>query len=75
MLRCVCVAGLIVVGYSTLVGNGLDYRENNRFRVETAPVVLVLGALGAELAAQRLSRWGRDRSGAIRAPAEPQRDR
>ena len=75
VLRCVCVAGLIVVGYSTLVGNGLDYRENNRFRVETAPVVLVLGALGAELAAQRLSRWGLDRSGAIRAPAEPQRDR
>jgi hypothetical protein len=54
VLRCVCVAGLILVGYSTVVGNGLDYRENNRFRLETSPVVLVLGALGAELAWQRV---------------------
>ncbi|MDQ1431846.1 MAG: hypothetical protein QOF40_2448, partial [Actinomycetota bacterium] len=39
VLRCVCVAGLILVGYSTVIGNALDYRENNRFRVETSPVV------------------------------------
>ncbi len=48
-LRCVCAVGLVLIGYSTIVGNALDYRENNRFRVETAPVVLVLGALGVEL--------------------------
>jgi Dolichyl-phosphate-mannose-protein mannosyltransferase len=67
VLRCVCVAGLIVVGYSTVVGNALDYRENNRFRVETAPVVLVLGALGAEHAWQRIRarRAGGDREPAV----------
>jgi hypothetical protein len=54
VLRCVCVAGLILVVYSTVVGNALDYRENNRFRVETSPVVLVLGALGAELVWRRV---------------------
>jgi hypothetical protein len=54
VLRCVCVAGLILIGFSTVIGNALEFRENNRFRVETAPVVLVLGALGAELAWQRL---------------------
>jgi hypothetical protein len=52
-LRCVCVVGLILIGYSMVVGNALDYRENNRFRVETAPVVLVLGAVGAELLVRR----------------------
>ncbi|HXY91678.1 MAG TPA: hypothetical protein VEP49_04320 [Acidimicrobiia bacterium] len=51
---CVCTVGLLLVVYSTLVGNALDYRENNRFRFETAPVVLVLGALGAEFVWQRV---------------------
>jgi len=54
VLRCVCAAGLVLIGYSVVIGNALDYRENNRFRVETAPVVLVLGALGGELVWQRL---------------------
>ena len=49
VLRCVCVVGLVLIGYSLLIGNALDYRENNRFRVETAPVVLVLATVGAEL--------------------------
>jgi hypothetical protein len=54
VVQCVCAVGLIVIVYSTLVGNALDYRENNRFRFETAPAVLVLGALGAELTWQRV---------------------
>lgn len=54
VLGCVCVVGLILIGYSVVVGNALDYRENNRFRVESAPVVLVLGAVGAELLLQRM---------------------
>jgi hypothetical protein len=54
VLGCVCVVGLILIGYSVIVGNALDYRENNRFRVETAPVVLVLGAVGAELLVRRV---------------------
>ncbi|HEX9504604.1 MAG TPA: hypothetical protein VGA62_01240, partial [Acidimicrobiia bacterium] len=53
-LRCVCATGLILITYSTLVGNALDYRENNRFRVEAAPVVLVLGAVGAEELGRRV---------------------
>ena len=38
---------------SIVVGNALDYRENNRFRLEVAPVILVLGAVGAELILRR----------------------
>jgi hypothetical protein len=53
VLATVCVVGLILIGYSVVVGNALDYRENNRFRVESAPVVLVLGAVGAELLLRR----------------------
>jgi hypothetical protein len=52
--RLVGIVGLVLVGYSVIVGNALDFRENNRFRVETAPVVLVLSALGAELGWQKL---------------------
>jgi hypothetical protein len=59
VLGCVCVVGLILIAYSVVVGNALDYRENNRFRVETAPVVLVLGAVGAELLFQRTRPPGR----------------
>jgi hypothetical protein len=46
--QCVCAVGLIVIAYSLIVGNALDFRENNRFRVETAPAVVVLGLVGAE---------------------------
>jgi hypothetical protein len=52
-VRCVCtVAGLLLVA-SVVVGNALDYRENNRFRVEAAPFILVLAALGLEYALRR----------------------
>ena len=51
--RCVCSVGLVVVVFATLVGNALDFRENNRFRFEIAPAVVVLGALGLELIWQR----------------------
>jgi hypothetical protein len=65
-LRCVCVVGLILVVYSTLVGNALDYRENNRFRFETAPIVLLLGAVGAERVWQKVSaRRSAERSNGI----------
>ncbi len=47
-LQCVGVAGLIVIVASTVIGNALDYRENNRFRVETSPAVLVLAGFGTE---------------------------
>jgi hypothetical protein len=51
-LQCVCTVGLVVLVSSVLVGNALDYRENNRFRVEVAPVTLVLAAVGLEFAMQ-----------------------
>jgi len=51
-LGCVCAVGLIVLVSSTFVGNALDYRENNRFRVEIGPVTLVLAAVGLEFAIQ-----------------------
>jgi hypothetical protein len=63
VLRCVCVAGLVLIAYSLIVGNALDYRENNRFRVETETVVFVLGALGAEQAWQRVCARRGTRSG------------
>lgn len=50
VMSCVCSVGLVLIGYSVVIGNALDYRENNRFRVETGPVILVLAAVGAELA-------------------------
>jgi len=54
-LRCVCtVAGLLLLA-SVVVGNALDYRENNRFRVEAAPFILVLAALGLECALRRVA--------------------
>ena len=33
-MRCVCAVGLVLLGYSVVIGNALDFRENNRFRVE-----------------------------------------
>jgi hypothetical protein len=52
-VRCVCAVGVIVLVYSVVVGNALDYRENNRFRVEASPVVVVLGAVAAERIVRR----------------------
>jgi len=51
-LQCVCTVGLVVLLSSVVVGNALDYRENNRFRVEVGPVTLVLAAVGLEFAVQ-----------------------
>jgi hypothetical protein len=71
VLRCVCAIGLILVVYSTVIGNAVEYRENNRFRFETAPVVLVLGALGAELACRHLSAWRHAARTTEVAPSRP----
>jgi hypothetical protein len=52
-LLSVCTVALVVLVYSVVLGNALDFRENNRFRVEVAPVTLVLAGLGAELVLRR----------------------
>jgi hypothetical protein len=61
-LHCVCAVGLVLLLYSVVIGNALDYRENSRFRVEVAPVTLVLGAVGVELLLRRRSDRRSDRS-------------
>jgi hypothetical protein len=50
----VTVAGVILV-WSIVVDNALDYRENNRFRVEVGPLLLVLAAVGIELGIRRFT--------------------
>jgi hypothetical protein len=52
-LRVVCIVSLVLLAYSVVLGNALDYRENNRFRLEVAPAILVLGAVGTELILRR----------------------
>jgi hypothetical protein len=54
-LRCVCTVAGILLLTSVVVGNALDYRENNRFRVEAAPFILVLAALGLEFALRQVA--------------------
>ena len=52
-LLSVCTVALVVLVYSVVLGNAFDFRENNRFRVEVAPVTLVLAGVGAELVLRR----------------------
>ena len=54
-LQVVCAVSLVLLGYSTVLGNALDFRENNRFRLETAPGALLLAAIGIELIVERLA--------------------
>jgi hypothetical protein len=75
-LRTVCTIALVLLVYSVTIGNALDFRENNRFRVEVAPVTLVLAAVGVELLLQRRSsRRERDETEVIPAPRTQQAGR
>ena len=49
-LRTVSTIAATLAVWSIVVGNALDYRENNRFRVEAGPLLLVLAAVGLEFA-------------------------
>ena len=62
-LRTVATVSAILLVWSIVVGDALDYRENNRFRVEAASLLLVLGAIGLELTIRRVAthRQRRDR--------------
>jgi len=51
----VMTVGAILLVWSIGVGNALDYRENNRFRVEAGPLLLVLATVGIELAIRRVT--------------------
>jgi hypothetical protein len=70
-VRCVCtVAGVLLVA-SVVVGNALDFRENNRFRVEAAPFILVLAALGLEFALRRATDRRRRSAPTTESPMPP----
>jgi hypothetical protein len=72
VLRSAVTVAAILLVWSIVVGNALDYRENNRFRVEAGPLLLVLAAVGMELAIRTVSsrRRGGDEPIAA-APARP----
>jgi hypothetical protein len=68
-LRCVCTTAVVLLLASVVVGNALDYRENNRFRVESAPFTLVLAALGLEFALRHVGDRRRRSASATADPA------
>ncbi len=71
VLHTVVTVAAILLVWSIVVGNALDYRENNRFRVEAGPLLLVLATVGLELALRRVtSRRHRD-GGADAVHPEP----
>ena len=59
--------------WSVVIGNTLDYRENNRFRVEAGRCMLVLAAVGLELALRRVTNRRRGDGGptAVHPSASP----
>jgi hypothetical protein len=61
-LRTVATVAAVMLAWSIVVGNALDYRENNRFRVEAAPLLLVLGAIGLELTIRHVATRRRRRA-------------
>lgn len=63
-LRTFVTVAAIMLAWSIVVGNALDYRENNRFRIEAGPLLLVLAAVGIEFAIQKIT-------GQRRAHGEP----
>jgi hypothetical protein len=55
VLNTVSIVAAILLVWSVVVGNALDYRENNRFRVEAGPLLIVLAAVGIEFAIRRFT--------------------
>jgi hypothetical protein len=70
-LRCVCTVATALLVWSVVLGNALDYRENNRFRVEAAPFALVLASLGIEFTIRHVANCRRRRSAPTTALPEP----
>jgi hypothetical protein len=64
----VCTVALVVLFYSVVLGNALDFRENNRFRVEVAPVTLVLAGVGTELVLRRRAARRSTSASSVEAP-------
>jgi hypothetical protein len=70
-LRTLATVAAVLLGWSIVVGNAFDYRENNRFRVEAAPLLLVLAAIGIELTIRAASARRRARHDATMATPAP----
>ena len=71
VLRTVSTVAAILFAWSLVVGNALDYRENNRFRVEAGPLVLVLAAVGLEFTIRHVANRRRPAGGSTRARRAP----
>ena len=71
VLHTVVTVAAILLVWSIIVGNALDYRENNRFRVEAGPLLLVLAAVGLEQALRRFTSRRPGDGGADAAHPEP----
>jgi hypothetical protein len=72
VLRTVVTVAGILLAWSIVVDNALDYRENNRFRVEAGPLLLVLAAVGIEYTIRRITarrRGANESTTALPAPA------
>jgi hypothetical protein len=68
VLRVVVTAAGTMLAASIVIGNALDYRENNRFRVEVGPLLLLLAAVGIELALRKVTSRRDDAGAAATAP-------
>ncbi|HEU5306957.1 MAG TPA: hypothetical protein VFW97_06500 [Acidimicrobiia bacterium] len=71
VLRTVVTVAAIVLAWSLVVGNALDYRENNRFRVEAGPLLLVLAAVGIEFTIRAVTTRRRAAGAPTTAPPVP----
>jgi hypothetical protein len=70
-LRTVTTVAAVLLAWSIVVGNALDYRENNRFRLEAGPLLLVLATVGIELTIRAVAQRRHAASDATTAPPAP----
>lgn len=73
VLATVTTVTAVLFAWSVVVGNAFDYRENNRFRVEAGPLLLVLAGVGIEFTIRRVQRRRRDATVPTTASAAPVR--
>ena len=77
VLGAVATVAAILFVWSVVVGNALDYRENNRFRVEAGPLLVVLASVGMEFTIRYVANRRRARATTtadpVRVPSRPLR--
>jgi hypothetical protein len=69
VLHTVSIVAAMLLAWSIVIGNALDYRENNRFRVEAGPLLLVLAAVGLEFMVRRVRGRRRGEASTTELPA------